>query len=116
MTVAVVILNWNGKHLLEEFLPSIVAYSKEAAIYVADNASTDDSILFIASHYKDSVKLVKNTSNGGYAKGYNAALQHIKADIYVLLNSMLKLQKTGCNPLSNSLKKQLTQLLFSQNF
>lgn len=105
MTVAVVILNWNGKHLLEEFLPSIVAYSKEASIYVADNASTDDSILFIASHYKDSVKLVKNTSNGGYAKGYNAALQHIKADIYVLLNSDVEVTKNWLQPIIKQFKE-----------
>ena len=51
MKIAVVILNWNGKELLEKFLPSVIAYSKEATIYVADNASTDDSISF--TNYED---------------------------------------------------------------
>ena len=99
MTVAVVILNWNGKHLLEQFLPSIVTYSSEAAIYVADNASTDDSINFIRSNYSDTVSIVKNKTNGGYAKGYNEALQHIKANIYVLLNSDVEVTKNWLQPI-----------------
>jgi GT2 family glycosyltransferase len=47
MKIAVVILNWNGVTLLEQFLPSILSFSPEATVYVADNASTDDSIAFI---------------------------------------------------------------------
>ena len=81
MKIAVVILNWNGKKLLEQFLPSVVSFSKEAKIYIADNASTDTSIEFIQQHYPK-ISIVKNKVNGGYAKGYNDALQHIKADIY----------------------------------
>jgi len=86
--IAIVILNWNGKQLLEKFMPSIVKYSKlqNVAIYVADNASTDDSIAFIQKTFP-SVKIVKNIKNGGYAKGYNDALKYIDADIYGLVNS-----------------------------
>ena len=51
MKVAVVILNWNGKQLLEQFLPSVVQYSKEATVYVADNASTDDSVAFVKEQF-----------------------------------------------------------------
>ncbi len=47
MKLAAVILNWNGKHLLENYLPSVISYSKEAKIYIIDNASTDDSINFL---------------------------------------------------------------------
>ena len=46
-SVAVVILNWNGKNHLETFLPSVVEHSKNAVIYIADNCSTDDSIQFL---------------------------------------------------------------------
>ncbi|MCF6214353.1 MAG: glycosyltransferase family 2 protein [Flavobacteriaceae bacterium] len=105
MTVAVVILNWNGKHLLEEFLPNIVAYSKEATIYVADNASTDNSVQFITTHYKDSVNVVKNKSNGGFAKGYNTALKKIKADVYVLLNSDVEVTKDWLKPIIKQFKE-----------
>jgi len=50
MKLAIIILNWNGKKLLEQFLPSVIQHSKDADIYVADNASTDDSIAFITSN------------------------------------------------------------------
>ena len=84
--IAVVILNWNGVQLLEQFLPSIIQYSPEATIYVADNASTDTSVSFLEQHFP-TVQIVKNTGNYGFAKGYNEALQHIDAEIYALVNS-----------------------------
>ena len=74
MKLAIVILNWNGKKLLEQFLPSVVEHSKEATVYVADNASTDDSVAFVKAHFP-TVKIVENKDNGGYAKGYNDALK-----------------------------------------
>jgi len=86
MNIAVVILNWNGMHLLEQFLPSVVTYSKEADLYVIDNASTDESIAFLQKYYPQ-VRIIQNTHNYGYAKGYNEGLKHISADIYCLLNS-----------------------------
>ncbi|WP_034257777.1 glycosyltransferase family 2 protein [Altibacter lentus] len=86
MKTAVVILNWNGRKLLEEFLPSVVAYSTEATIYVADNASTDDSVAYLTTQFP-MVKIIQNKRNGGYAQGYNDALQHLTEDIFVLLNS-----------------------------
>ena len=58
LKIAVVILNWNGQKLLEQFLPSIIQYSKEATIYVADNASTDDSVSFVTAHFP-SVKIMR---------------------------------------------------------
>ena len=86
MKIAIVILNWNGRQLLEEFLPSVCKYSSNADIYVADNASTDDSIAYVQSEFPN-VKIVVNSTNGGYAKGYNEALVKIDTDIYCLLNS-----------------------------
>jgi GT2 family glycosyltransferase len=83
---AVVILNWNGKALLEKFLPSVMAYSSEAQVYVADNASTDDSIAFLEKEYPQ-VKIIRNQENYGYAKGYNEALKYVKEPYLVLLNS-----------------------------
>lgn len=88
MKIAIVILNWNGKKLLEKFIPSIVKYSKlpNVEIVLADNASTDDSIEFIREKYPQ-IKIVQNTKNGGYAKGYNDALKLVTADIFALVNS-----------------------------
>lgn len=98
MKLAIVILNWNGKKLLEQFLPSVVAYSEEADLYVADNASTDDSIAFIEKTYPQ-ITIIKNKTNGGYAKGYNDALQHVNADVFCLLNSDVEVTKNWLKPI-----------------
>lgn len=104
MKIAIVILNWNGKKLLEQFLPSVVHFStQQAAIYVADNASTDNSIAYVTKEFP-SVKIVKNTTNGGYAKGYNDALKQIEADIYCLLNSDVAVTENWLTPISSLFK------------
>lgn len=104
MKIAVVILNWNGKALLEKFLPSVVFYSENASIYVADNASTDDSVSFIQKNFP-SVKIIQNKVNGGYAKGYNDALQKVKEDIFILLNSDVEVTKNWLSPIEEHFKK-----------
>ncbi|MEO8773952.1 MAG: glycosyltransferase family 2 protein, partial [Gelidibacter sp.] len=97
--IAIVILNWNGKALLEQFLPSVIMHSEEAVIYVADNASTDDSVEFVASHYP-TVKIIQNKENGGYAKGYNEALKHVDESIYCLLNSDVEVTENWLKPIA----------------
>lgn len=86
--VAVVILNWNGRALMEEFLPSVVAYtpSKQAEIIVADNGSTDDSIEMLKTKFP-MVHIIRLDRNYGFAEGYNQALKHIRHEYAVLLNS-----------------------------
>ena len=99
MKTAIVILNWNGQKLLEQFLPSVISFSSnEADIYVADNASTDNSIKYIRKYFP-SVKIVENIENGGYAKGYNDALKTIEADIYCLLNSDVEVTENWLKPI-----------------
>ncbi len=105
MKIAVVILNWNGKKLLEQFLPSVIEYSKDATIYVADNASTDDSVDFVKDSFP-SVKIIKNTENGGYAKGYNDALKHVDEDIYCLLNSDIEVTNNWLTPILETFQNQ----------
>lgn len=86
-SVAIVILNWNGKHFLEKFLPSIVATNYDnLAVIVADNASTDDSISFLRKNFP-AVRLLISDANEGFSKGYNSALNKVTADYYILLNS-----------------------------
>jgi GT2 family glycosyltransferase len=86
-SVAIVILNWNGRDFLKKFLPSVLASTYEyKKIIVADNASTDDSVEFLKAHYPQ-VEIIQNSSNEGFAKGYNTALKQVKSDYYVLLNS-----------------------------
>lgn len=86
MKTAIVILNWNGRPMLERFLPSVVANSStDAEIIIADNGSTDDSIAFLKKNYP-SLRLILMDRNYGFAEGYNKALSQIDADYYVLLN------------------------------
>jgi len=86
MHVAVVILNWNGRSWLERFLPSVLQHSGTAEIIVADNGSTDGSIDRLTTTHP-TVRSIELGANHGFAGGYNAALSHVKADRYVLLNS-----------------------------
>lgn len=106
MKLAIVILNWNGKKLLAQFLPSIVNFSSDLAdIYIADNASSDDSIAYV-THSFPSVKIVRNTSNGGYAKGYNEALRSIEADLYCLINSDVEVTSNWLTPVIEVFKRE----------
>jgi len=103
MKLAIVILNWNGKKLLEQFLPAVVSNSKEASIYIADNASSDNSISFIKENYPK-ITIIQNKENGGYAKGYNDALQHITSDVYCLLNSDIEVTENWLLPIIEQFK------------
>jgi len=86
-SVAVVILNWNGKELLEKFLPSVVGSVYEnLQLIVGDNGSTDDSIAFLKREYP-MVSIIANDKNYGFAEGYNQVLSKVDADYFVLLNS-----------------------------
>ncbi|MCF6181485.1 glycosyltransferase family 2 protein [Lutibacter sp.] len=100
LKTAIVILNWNGKNLLEKFLPSILKYSNlpNTEIFVADNASTDNSITFLKENYP-TIQIIKNKVNGGFAKGYNDALKHVNADIFCLLNSDIEVTKNWLQPI-----------------
>lgn len=104
MKVAVVILNWNGKDLLEKFLPSVVEFSNKANVYVADNASTDDSVSFIGKYFP-TVKIIQNEVNGGYAKGYNDALKNLSETIFVLLNSDVEVTENWLDPVISEFEK-----------
>ncbi len=86
-TVAVVILNYNGRNYLEKFLPSILASTyTNKRIIVADNASLDDTKLLLKSQFPE-VELVLLDKNYGFAEGYNQALKSVEAAYYILLNS-----------------------------
>ncbi len=97
-SVAVVILNWNGRKFLEKFLPSVMSSEYDnLSVVVADNASTDDSVSFLQANYA-SVKIIKNVLNEGFAKGYNTALRQVSADYYILLNSDVEVTRDWIKP------------------
>ena len=97
--VAIVILNWNGQPMMERYLPSVLNYSRdEAAVYVADNASTDQSMEMLRRQFPE-VKLIQLEKNWGFAEGYNKALRQIDAEYYLLLNSDIKVTHHWLTPM-----------------
>lgn len=102
-SLSIVILNWNGKHFLEKFLPSVISNSGNAEIIVADNASTDDSVSFVQINYP-SVRIIQNSKNGGFAQGYNDALKHVSSGLYLLLNSDIEVTPGWLEPLLEVMK------------
>lgn len=97
--LAIVILNWNGAKMLRQYLPSVLEYSRdEAVVYVADNASTDESITLLKELFPE-VKLILLEKNWGFAEGYNKALKQVDAEYYLLLNSDIEVTKGWLTPL-----------------
>lgn len=99
-SVAIVILNYNGKRFLEKFLPFVLLTNyPNLTIVVADNASTDDSILFLKDTYATQINVLALAKNTGFAGGYNEALQSIDADYFVLLNSDVEVTDNWVMPI-----------------
>lgn len=103
--LAVVILNWNGKEHLNHYLPSVMMHAKPFDVVVIDNDSTDDSVSFLKSNYPE-IKIINNPDNGGFAKGYNDGLEHLKGqyEYYVLLNSDVEVTANWINPILSLLE------------
>ena len=102
--IAVVILNWNGQKWLEKFLPIVTCKSSIANIYIADNASTDNSVKFLKDNFP-TVKIIQNNFNEGYAKGYNDALKGLKEKYFVLLNSDIEVTDNWIIPIINLMEE-----------
>lgn len=101
---AVVILNYNGEKLLPEFLPSVISFSGDAEIIVADNASTDRSLAILKEEFP-SVRTIALEKNFGFCGGYNRALALVDADYYVLLNSDVEVTEGWVAPMANLLDR-----------
>jgi GT2 family glycosyltransferase len=96
--VAVVILNYNGADMLRRFLPSVLEFSPEAEVVVADNASMDASVEVMRNEFP-AVRLVILDKNHGFADGYNYALREVEADYYILLNSDVEVTRGWLAPM-----------------
>lgn len=104
--VAVVILNYNGRNYLEQFLPSVLASTyTNLRIIVADNASTDDSVIFLKEHFPQ-VEIIYLEQNFGFAEGYNRALQQVNAAYYVLLNSDVEVANGWIEPVIDLMQNE----------
>jgi len=107
LKISVVILNWNGRHFLEKYLPSVEKYSQfpDVQIIVADNASTDDSLSYLKANHPN-IRIIKLDKNYGFAEGYNRALQLVEADYYVLLNSDVEVTEGWLQPMLDLMQQK----------
>ena len=105
MKTAIVVLNYNGLALMQQFLAPLIDNSPQASIYVADNVSSDASLAWLKRHHPE-VNLIDLGENLGYAGGYNAALKRVDADIIALLNNDIKVGKNWLPPMIEAFEKQ----------
>lgn len=98
-SVAIVILNYNGRNYLQRFLPSVLASTyPNKRIYVADNASTDDSLQLLQINFAGVEKIILD-KNYGFAEGYNQVLKKVEADYFILLNSDVEVTTGWIEPI-----------------
>jgi len=97
-SVSIVILNWNGRLYLEQFLPSVLSSTyANYEVVVIDNASSDDSISFLKNNYSG-IRIISLPGNFGFAKGYNEGLKQLRSDYFMLLNSDVEVEKGWIEP------------------
>ncbi len=116
---SIVILNWNGKHLLQKHLPSVIKAMKfcklPSELIVIDNGSNDDSVAFIKQKYP-LIRVLPLKENIGFAKGNNKAIDFVKGDIIVFLNNDMKVDENFLPPLINGFKDERIFAVTSQIF
>ena len=97
-SVSIVILNYNGRHYLEKFLPSVIKYSSGCEIVVADNNSSDGSLKLLEKSFPN-IRRIVFSENHGFCEGYNKALAQIDSDYFVILNSDIEVTKNWIPPI-----------------
>ena len=103
--VAVVILNWNGQHFLEQFLPALIKHTPEeiADIIIADNGSNDQSLSWIKKNHPQ-LLLIELSENFGFAGGYNKAIESCPHEFILLLNSDVEVTEGWLEPLTKAME------------
>ena len=96
--IAIAILNWNGENLLKQFLPGVIEHSNGAEIYLIDNASKDQSIRYVQTHYP-MIKVIELNDNLGYAGGYKEGIKSIPESIICCLNSDIEVSPNWLDPI-----------------
>ena len=104
--VAIVILNWNGAHMMRTYLPTVIKHSKEAEIVIADNASSDDSLKMLETDFP-AIRTIVLDKNYGFAEGYNKALKQIDTEYYLLLNSDVEVPEGWLDPMIDFMESHL---------
>ncbi len=101
--LSVVLLNFNGRHYLEAFLPSVIKYSTPHEVVVVDNGSTDGSAAFVKSNHPE-VTTIEFQENHGFCGGYNKSINQIDAEYVVLLNTDVEVTENWIDPILSRLQ------------
>lgn len=106
MKLAVIILNWNGREMMEKFLPSVVENTRgeDVSVIVADNGSTDDSVAWLRSNFP-AVPVIEFAENCGFAGGYDRAVREVDAEYTLLLNSDVETPPGWWQPLLSFMER-----------
>jgi GT2 family glycosyltransferase len=116
-TATIVIVNWDGKHLLTECLPSVIEAVNHAGrkheILVVDNGSTDGSVQFIQQHFP-AVRILPLSRNYGFAGGNNRAVQEVQTGIVVFLNNDMVVDREFLNLLLKGFEDESVFAVTSQ--
>jgi len=97
-SVTIQILNWDGKDLLEEFLPSVLVGAKGHTVLVVDNGSTDGSVEFLHGQFPQ-IDVMQLDRNYGFSLGNNRGLERVQTDIVVFLNNDMAVEPDFLQPL-----------------
>ena len=98
VSLSIVILNYNGRHFLAKFLPTVIKHSANCDIVVADNNSDDDSVSYLKSTFPK-IRLIELDQNYGFCGGYNKALFQLEAEYFILLNSDIEVTEKWTIPI-----------------
>src|SRR5688572_9213116 len=116
---SIIVLNWEGRHLLEEFLPSVVDAVRhdggDHEILVVDNGSRDGSVEFLRAHFP-SVRVIPLSRNCRFTRGNNAGVAGAKNDIVVFLNNDMEVDRDFLQPLLDGFQDETVFAVSCQVF
>ena len=104
MKIGIVIINWNGLNLLKKYLRPIIDNSLNSKVYVIDNNSSDESLLYLSENFKE-VEIISLDKNYGFAEGYNLGLKKVKEEYVCIINNDILVTKDWLNPIREKFKK-----------
>ena len=104
MKIGIVIINWNGLNLLKKYLRPIIDNSLNSKVYVIDNNSSDESLLYLSENFKE-VEIISLDKNYGFAEGYNLGLKKVEEEYVCIINNDILVTKDWLSPIREKFKK-----------
>ena len=110
MKIGIVIINWNGLNLLKKYLRPIIDNSLNSKVYVIDNNSSDESLLYLSENFKE-VEIISLDKNYGFAEGYNLGLKKVNEEYVCIINNDILVTKDWLSPIREKFKKYPSSII-----